>query len=311
MNQFKKCKVIMLYSKTASENGIMRCITDENRGKLYLAQRQRFGNKVFDVDIESSPIFENFRPYNLYILSSEEDLKENDYCYAEFFDNHLPYFFGKYNEDSKIHLSKEQVIIYKIIASTNKKLHLPRPSTSFVAKYCRKGGEGFKFVNVEFEDDILKVSKDNTISIRKVEEEITPKVEENNKLLQNFNYKELLLFCEKCYKQGMEEGIKKAICISSGRGYEEPLAENDFKKWFEDNIFPCTRKEEKDYWIFIDDNDDRSIVFSLKKGDKVICYNGTVGIIVDKNNGGYYHLKTEIGIETTINNMDIKGFKIN
>lgn len=252
MNQFKKCKVIMLYSKTASENGIMECITaEENKGKLYLAQRQRFGNKVFDVDIESSPLFKNFDPYDLYILSSEDYLNEDDYCYAELFDNHLPYFFGKYDEDGKIFLSKEQVIIYKVIASTNKKLNLPRPSTPFMAKYCKKCGKGFEFVNVEFEGDILKVSKDNTISIRKVEEEITPKVEEeitpkveeDNKLLQNFNYKELLLFCEKCYEQGMKEGIKKAICISSGRGYEEPLAENDFEKWFENNICPYTRKE--------------------------------------------------------------------
>lgn len=77
-----------------------------------------------------------------------------------------------------------------------------------------------------------------------IEEKAIPKVEENNKLLQNFNYKELLLFCKKCYEQGMKEGIKKAICISSGRGYEEPFAEKDFKKWFEDNICPYTKKEE-------------------------------------------------------------------
>lgn len=54
------------------------------------------------------------------------------------------------------------------IASTSRKLTLPRPSNGFLDKFFKSQGM-IKKVSVEFEGDKPKINKNNTLTIRKLD----------------------------------------------------------------------------------------------------------------------------------------------
>lgn len=110
-----------------------------------------------------------------------------------------------FNSDIKVY-DKESNKLLKVIATTNENLNLPRPSNEFIIKFCKNKGnisdilveyetlkrvesstnyelddiineDGEKIISIDrsefFQLTTLKVAKDNTITIRKIESEFT------------------------------------------------------------------------------------------------------------------------------------------
>lgn len=178
---FKKCKVVML--------PIIQ------RSKIGLNPSRLSKNKLYFFD----PVVCN-EAQALYFLSDEE-IKEGDWYIAQRntgpkllkakrIDKEVGCIFQENTDETyypyDIHECK------KIIASTNSSLGLPRPSDSFIKKYCELGG--INEVMVEYEEVLftngfsieintkelhdkvitrLKVAPDNTITIKKVKDSWT------------------------------------------------------------------------------------------------------------------------------------------
>lgn len=137
--------------------------------------------------------------YHLYILSSEE-IKEGDWYY-----NSSSKTIHQSNGIEIFDYRKDKQVNWKIIASTNSELKeenvlcndipLPRPSDDFLKDFVKAQGKGFDKVLVEYEKyckDIscgknscyltgkcenlsikIKISPDNTVTIRSLQEEKT------------------------------------------------------------------------------------------------------------------------------------------
>lgn len=141
--QFKKSKVIMLSTEKASKIGKNR-----NTNHLY----------YFD------PVVAHEGQYLCFL--SDEEIKGDNWCY-NIKDNSI---------FQAIWILKAPENFRKIIASTDPSLNLPRPSDSFIKKYCELGG--IENVMVEYEEFVsqvdqlcylrLKVAPDNSITIKGV-----------------------------------------------------------------------------------------------------------------------------------------------
>jgi hypothetical protein len=156
-------------------------------------------------------------PKHLYILSDEE-IKGGDWILDSA--NKLRKVL-KISEDNRLCLSELFAITVlassckKIIASTDPSLNLPRPSDSFIKKYCELGG--IDEVMVEYIEErnwmtdpykiwsefVLKVASDNTITIRSVKD--------------SWNRKEVLSLFEKYALEG-------------------DISVDEIRKWIEENI---------------------------------------------------------------------------
>lgn len=138
-------------------------------GKLYkrleLVTLPNRDPKPFGVGI-SDYILDN---QHLYIVS-DEGIKEEDWFFFENKIEQLTKGYFVFNEARKI------------IATTNSKLNLPRPSNDFLKAYCKANGK-IDEVYVEYiqeieqyTDDVfpnrLKVAPDGTITVKKVELDI-------------------------------------------------------------------------------------------------------------------------------------------
>lgn len=179
---FKKCKIITTSAEKATEGGIIKIIDDSNFGKLFVAHRDDIGNKIFDVGVDSSIFKGVYQPKHLYVISNDDRMTlGEDWVYNT-------------NTDTIYQLKwvpKDNDILRKVIASTNKSLGLPRPSQGFINKYCEIGG--FDEVMVEYNEFVpmlgldidtheirygetfygLKIAPDNTITTRRVKDNWT------------------------------------------------------------------------------------------------------------------------------------------
>ena len=167
-------------------------------------------NKIQYVDFEKNSKYyteASFICNHLYITSDDE-IKEGDWCYNE---KRKTIIQGKY-----MIKTCELVFCKKIIATTDSSLvyylpedinkvgaehSLPQPSQSFIQKYVEEYNKGNQIVDVlvEYDGDwdehyqgyyaetvVPKLSKDNTITIRRVKDSWTR--DEIVELIYNFAY---------------------------------------------------------------------------------------------------------------------------
>ena len=169
MNTFKRAKVVRL--STTDDSHIF--IHPEEPDKL----------RYFDrIDKSISP----FINQHLYFITDDE-IKEDNWVIAD--DNKLVYItcIVKYSDNKKEYstISKEYYFnCKKVVCSTNSSLNLPKPSQSFIKKYCEKGGinevmikyttKGRINLLMEYvEDIVIKVDKNNEITIKAVQDTFT------------------------------------------------------------------------------------------------------------------------------------------
>lgn len=111
--------------------------------------------------------------------------------------------------------------VFKIIISTDKSLGLPRPSDSFIKKYCELGGINEAMVEynenkTQYRNGIniqlyLKIAPDNTITIKAVKD--------------SWNREEMIEFAKKAYDEGYENGYDGAD-YAGGKYRNEWIEEN-------------------------------------------------------------------------------------
>jgi hypothetical protein len=191
----KKTKVVGL--PTDKPTGIFGLIDKEGKETLHYSIMDK-------VRTEGKSLSKG---YHLYYLSDDE-IKEGDWVYA--LDTNTPFPVSKQEMKG---ITDFPHLYKKIIATTDRSLgeptykewtkqlstfkSLPEPSQAFIKKYCEKGG--IDEVMVEYEekfhspsaigmsvDEILKVSSDNTITIKSVKDSWS-KIEVENLILQFAN----------------------------------------------------------------------------------------------------------------------------
>lgn len=317
MDQFKKCKVVMLPTEKAVEGGIIKM--DNNH--LIVADRAYHGNKIFEVGVQASVYAGAYQPQHLYIISEDinESIIEGDYIYEkslsdEFIhkiylrNNRLCFFRFK---NVPIYLDIKNHKARRIIASTDKELKLPKPSKNFIKKYIQKEGK-IDFVNVQYTlfnylDNklfYLKTRKDNTIVTKHFQEENDNLIEHFEKDISNkeniikikeFNasfIEDILELSSKSYNLGF---------VNGKNSNSFPQVEKEFNKWFREKYFSnvkiCFENMSENFL---------SICISyLKSNDEVICYNGTTGKFVEFSDSNKLKIDTSIGI-LEIHTLDIK-----
>ena len=146
---------------------------------------------------------------HLYFITDDE-IKENDW------------YINSINTLSKAKLSNLEVSrknCFKIIASTDKSLNLPKPSQSFIKKYCEKGG----IDEVLIELNTCKICNYPTL-LNGCDDECIPqiKVDKNNEITikaikDSFSKDDL----ENAYFHGCKHTVEK---------------NPDFNKWFNNNF---------------------------------------------------------------------------
>ena len=165
MNQVKKVMVIMLPTENINKNGIQPF---KKKNTLDLI------SPFTGAQARKLSYHPNIEAQHLYFVVNERMI-EGDYIYSELSDSSTPEdciqknFIIEIDGKDVLYSDAQSCINYKIIASTNQMLNLPRPSKEFVSKYCEKNGN-IKFVNVEYEENchgvyLPKRAKDNTITI--------------------------------------------------------------------------------------------------------------------------------------------------
>ena len=178
MSVLKKAKVVMLPTEKASEFGI------HMNGSLCFHPKAKWNL--------------NITPHHLYILS-EEEIKEGDWVITTISE------IDVYNQIEKFENKCDKLYCKKIIATTDTSLRIggntgrrengisipiPQPSESFIQKYVEKYNKGEQITEVMveyeieeifdsnaapdthpgYEVDVLKISQDNTITIRQVKD---------------------------------------------------------------------------------------------------------------------------------------------
>lgn len=185
-------QVIQIGGKSYKECDIVMLLTKEQRWKIGNEHDDRYEFYSF-VDKKLYSRQSNAHNWSLsylYILSSEE-IKEGDWYY-----NSSSKTIHQSNGIEIFDYRKDKQVNWKIIASTNSELKeenvlcndipLPRLSNDFIKAFVKANGKGFEKVLVEYEykgreyvDEqdgigydkvVLKVSPDNTITIKSVEE---------------------------------------------------------------------------------------------------------------------------------------------
>lgn len=140
---YKKCKIVML--PVLNKGSIYKRAS----GKLFITNRTYVGNQ------------------HLYILSDDE-IMIGDYYHA--IGLIIKYIAGE---------EKYKRYCPKVISATDSSLNLPRPSDSFIKKYCELGGidevlveyNGYNDLYILKKEDFkytLKIAPDNTITIKPV-----------------------------------------------------------------------------------------------------------------------------------------------
>ena len=164
----KKCKVVML---PTNEKALLQYIPESKSLAVRPYDRENPHNIIDNLGI----------PQHLYILS-DEDIQVGDWVYLK----HDTVSSNKVQKVLKIRIDNgRQSIIAKntvdfvenyskVIASTNPSLYLPSPSNAFIAKYCKKGG--IDQIMVQYDtSEFLKVSSDNTITIKPIKDTYSKK----------------------------------------------------------------------------------------------------------------------------------------
>lgn len=183
---------------------------------------------------------------HLYFLSNDE-IRLNDWYYTGA--RTSEYGIHQANTERLVHIARDaqadkSIICKKVIVSTDESLGLPRPSDDFLKKYCELGGidkvlveydtfkrvessdnylddviilnDTFKYKVIDKDEDfnlfpILKVSPDNTITIKPF------------KVKDSWNREELEKLLHMCW-------------IQATRKIHEPLTELGFSAWMKENI---------------------------------------------------------------------------
>ena len=159
----KKCKVVTL---PTNEKALLQYIPESKSLAVRPYDRENPHNIIDNLGI----------PQHLYILS-DEDIQVGDWVYLK----HDTVSSNKVQKVLKIRIDNgRQSIITKntvdfvenyskVIASTNPSLYLPSLSNAFIAKYCKKGG--IDQIMVQYDtSEFLKVSSDNTITIKSIKD---------------------------------------------------------------------------------------------------------------------------------------------
>lgn len=212
---YKKCKVIMLPS-------------DKSNLYKHLLGSLRFSkNEKTDSDI--------IKPQHLYIVSSEE-IKEGDYYYDKedkIIFKCLDTLEATSRNDYKEIYECERW--FKVLASTDSTLGLPRPSNAFLEAYCKAKGEIDEVlvecfpiyksafhgkIDCDFEGIVdryeVKKAPDNTITIKPIKD--------------SWNREEV----EKLFIYGISEIVAKlGYCCTSDKMKEINIAT---KTWLEENL---------------------------------------------------------------------------
>jgi hypothetical protein len=195
MSTFKRAKVIMLPAKEKAENCL---ILKQGVGNKKLEYHKQYFTQEYLQQIYA-------KAFHLYIISDEE-IKEGDWIYSKepvFGSGNIGNVICQY--DNRINYSTDfgdEIKLQKIIATTDSSLFvkntdmyssqgllfLPQPSESFIQKYVEEHNKGNVITDVMVEHEItkstvfinnnvpycsLKVSKDNTITIKKVKDSYT------------------------------------------------------------------------------------------------------------------------------------------
>jgi hypothetical protein len=206
---FKKCKVVMLPTNKAILGGICKQVSssmslrDKDINKIFKVVNDIWVNRYNDGDTDELVL--DFVPINLYIVSDEE-IKDNTW-YLDLIDGvkFASKFFNWSTMDStarkmfsKIIATTDNLLTIKeytgvVDESNGVKEHwdnkLPSPSQSFIDKYISEYNKGniIEDIMVEYESTIKrdyeehdgeyaeipvypKVSKDNTITIKRVKD---------------------------------------------------------------------------------------------------------------------------------------------
>ena len=194
MSIFKRSPIILLPQVRPTCEGLIQCHTE---WKSYITPEEDYssvGNLSFGRN-SSEGVFAHWKPMALYILSNnKEDIQDGDYVYVDCSQNITGYKgFGiwKYMKaPCPMPYWGNSMFCKKVIASTDKSLNLPEPSREFIRKYILAYNDKntISHVLVEYypEDEdwselngafiipeTVKVSLDNTITIRKVKDSYT------------------------------------------------------------------------------------------------------------------------------------------
>lgn len=173
----KKCRVVRLATK-----GLSNIAIGNETGRLLYFPAKGVTNELHNNKIQTQ---------HLYILSDEE-IKEGDY----FMNTGTPVLSEPASLKDCTYIKQNNLVsLKKIIVSTDQSLGLPRPSGSFIKKYCELGG--IDEVLVEYittvaelgsiepyrshpedlpnyiSNPILKVAPDNTITIKAIKDSWT------------------------------------------------------------------------------------------------------------------------------------------
>lgn len=146
MNEFKKCKVVMLSSDKKSRIGYGEFQLCEDKNGLYLPVSDDSKREALE---DNNIIYKH-----LYILSYSENIEKGDYFYipddtatsqiekAEYFEHNLVNGWVK-------------KACFKIVASTDSSLNLPRIPNELIKEYINNQMEE---VFIEYKNDIIYTS---------------------------------------------------------------------------------------------------------------------------------------------------------
>lgn len=210
-NTYRYSNIVMLETDKQGQFGII-LVKDKRDNLLHLYRADKFSNN-------------NLTVQHLYFLSSDK-ICEGDLCYNS---RRKSVVLGKYMIDTN-----EFVFCYKIIASTDSYLNLPKPSDSFLQAYidAYKKGEKIEQCLVEYENFINsnpiwnpKNPLSNVVFRPKVtKSEITIK-----KIKDSWSNEEVEQLCRKAYREGA------AYSIGSHDNFKQiHLTENE---WISENLY--------------------------------------------------------------------------
>lgn len=172
MNQVKKVMVVMLPTENINKNGIQPFKGKHGLMVPCTGAQARKWSRLECHTIEAQ---------HLYFCVNEE-MVEGDYVYSELTNPPTPAhcvqknFILDIDGKDMLYADAQSCMNYKIIASTDEILNLPRPSKAFIQKYCENGP--IDKVNVEYEENCMGVylpkrAKDNTITIHPIKYQFT------------------------------------------------------------------------------------------------------------------------------------------
>lgn len=143
MNEFKKCKVVILSSNKKSRIGYGEFQLCEDINGLYIPMADDSKREALE---DNSVIYKH-----LYILSFDEDIKSGDYFYIPDDTATSQIEKAKYFEHNLVNGWVKRVC-FKIIASTDTSLNLPHIPNELIKEYIHKQ---IKEVFVKYENNLI------------------------------------------------------------------------------------------------------------------------------------------------------------